>query len=137
MTNCMLFHLCLKRSPPGVFCTLRVPFPKQEHMKFSAFCWYLSKTGAWRPAFPCIRDCNMTNKQTKSSTTPKLKHNSSSAVVLAVYYLGNKGLNPSILDVPAKLGHAPTSTTHGVSVPAQVIQVQLVVCGLVQPGSSP
>ena len=58
VTNCILFHLWRKIRPPGVFWTLRVPFPRHEHMKYSAFCWYFSKTGAWRLAFPCIKNCS-------------------------------------------------------------------------------
>lgn len=56
VTNCMLFHLWWNIRPPGVLCTLRLPFPMHEHMNNSAFCWYLSKTAECWAAFPSSRN---------------------------------------------------------------------------------
>ena len=53
------------------------------------------------------------------------------------YYLGHKCLNPSILDIPTKLTHAPSNSTKRVTIFPKVVQVVLIVSCLVQPCSSP
>lgn len=81
---------------------------------------------------------NLLNKHSyKHVTYSKTKLSKLKFLSLIEHYLGDKCLHPSILDIPTKLSHAPSGSSHGITIVAEVVQVVLVVCSLVQPCSSP